>query len=45
MLIFLLPDGIKWIGEFRDDRPWNTTLRDKNGNVIAKFVNGKKIKL
>ena len=38
------PDGIKGIGEFREGRPWNITHRDKNGNIIVKFVNGKKIR-
>jgi len=32
------------IGEFREGRPWNITHRDKNGNIIVKFVNGKEIK-
>ena len=38
------PDGIKGIGEFREGKPWNTTHRDKNGNIIYKKVNGKTIK-
>ena len=38
------PDGTKGIGEFREGRPWNITHRDKNGNIIVKFVNGKEIK-
>ena len=37
-------DGSKGIGEFREGRPWNITHRDKNGNIIVKFVNGKEIK-
>ena len=37
-------DGSKGIGEFREGRPWNITHRDKNGNIIVKFVNGKQIK-
>ena len=40
----IFPDGSKGIGEFRDGRPWNITHRDKNGNIIVKFVNGKQIK-
>ena len=35
-------DGSKGIGEFREGRPWNITHRDKNGNIIVKFVNGVK---
>ena len=40
----IFPDGSKGIGEFREGRPWNITHRDKNGNIIVKFVNGKQIK-
>ena len=31
-------------GWTREGRPWNITHRDKNGNIIVKFVNGKQIK-
>ena len=37
-------DGSKGIGEFREGRPWNITHRDKNGNIIVKFLNGKEIR-
>ena len=40
----IFPDGSKGIGECREGRPWNITHRDKNGNIIVKFVNGKQIK-
>ena len=40
----IFPDGSKGIGEFREGRPWNITHRDKNGNIIVKFVKGKQIK-
>jgi len=40
----IFPDGSKGIGEFREGRPWNITHRDKNGNIIVKFVNGKQIR-
>ena len=40
----IFPDGSKGIGEFREGRPWNITHRDKNGNIIVKFLNGKEIK-
>ena len=40
----IFPDGSKGIGEFREGRPWNITHRDKNGNIIVKFVNGKEIR-
>ena len=29
-----------WIGEFRNDQPWNVTSYDKDGNVVGKYVNG-----
>ena len=35
-------DGRKWVGEFRNDQPWNLTLYDKSGKVIEKWFNGKK---
>ena len=40
----IFPDGSKGSGEFREGRAWNITHRDKNGNIIVKFVNGKEIK-
>ena len=40
----IFPDGSKGIGEFREGGPWNITHRDKNGNIIVKFVNGKEIR-
>ena len=33
-------DGGKWTGEFRKNKRWNTTIYNKNGNIIGKFVNG-----
>jgi len=33
-------DGRKWTGEFRKNKRWNTTIYNKNGNIIGKFVNG-----
>ena len=33
-------DGGKWTGEFRKSKRWNTTIYNKNGNIIGKFVNG-----
>ena len=35
------PDGVKLVGEFREDAPWNITEYDKNGNITKKrWVNG-----
>ena len=41
---FYFPDGEKWVGEFRKDEPWNITWYDNQGNIIAKWGNGVKIK-
>jgi len=35
-----LSDGIKWIGEWREDKPWNITEYSKDGKVNGKMVNG-----
>ena len=36
-------DGSKIVGEF-NRYAWNSTLYDKNGNILGKFVKGKYIK-
>ena len=38
------PDGKKYVGEYKDDKRWNGTQYDKNGNIDYKYVNGNKIK-
>jgi hypothetical protein len=35
-------DGTKWVGEWKDGITWNGTHYDKDGNIIGKYVNGKK---
>ena len=40
---YTFPDGRKYVGEFREGIPWNTSHYDKNGNIILKFVNGEGI--
>jgi hypothetical protein len=35
-------DGIIWVGEFRENKPWNITTYDKDGNIKWKIVNGVK---
>ena len=37
-------NGDKYIGEYKDAKPWNGTYYDKDGNIIGKFVNGVKQK-
>jgi len=34
------PDGEKYVGEWKDGKPWDLTIYDKNGNIIGKWVNG-----
>ena len=38
--IYSFSDGIKWMGEWREDTPWNITEYSKNGKVNGKMVNG-----
>ena len=33
-------NGDKYVGEFKENEPWNITVYDKNGNLIEKVVNG-----
>jgi len=40
---YTYPDGNKYVGEFKDGERWKGTDYDKNGNIIGKVVNGKKI--
>ena len=39
--ILTFPDGEIWDGEFREDKPWNTTHHDKDGKFFGKYVDGK----
>ena len=40
----IMNDGKKDVGEFRKNKPWNITEYDPDGNIINKYVNGKRIK-
>ena len=37
---YTFSDGIKWIGEWREDKPWNIIEYSKDGKVNGKMVNG-----
>ena len=36
-------NGEKYEEEWKDEKPWNGTYYDKDGNIKGKFVNGKEI--
>ena len=38
------PDGSKYEGEYKNGEIWNGTYYDSDGDIIGKFVNGKRIK-
>ena len=40
---FTFTAGKKWVGEFRENTPWNITISDKAGTILRKYVNGKVI--
>ena len=40
---FTFTAGKKWVGEFRENTPWNITIYDKDGTILRKYVNGKLI--
>ena len=33
-------DGYKYVGEWKDEKPWNGTSYNKNGNIRDNYVNG-----
>ena len=37
-------NGDKYVGEYKDEKPWNGTYYDKDGNIKYKWVNGVKQK-
>ena len=37
---FTFTRGNKWVGEFRENTPWNITIYDKDGTILGKYVNG-----
>ena len=37
------PDGQKYIGEWNEDKEWNGTGYNKNGEIVVRFVNGQMI--
>ena len=39
---FTSADGRKFVGEFKENKFWNIEQINKNGNIIKKWINGKK---
>ena len=37
---WFLNNGDRWVGELRNNKDWNTTGYDKNGNIIGRIVEG-----
>ena len=37
---YTFPDGRKGVGVFRENKSWNITTYDKNGNYKWKYVKG-----
>ena len=37
---YTLTDGNRFEGEWKDGKPRNLTIYDKNGNITGKWVNG-----
>ena len=35
-------NGYKWVGDWKDNKRWNGTEYDKDGNIIYRWVNGKR---
>jgi len=35
-----LSSGWKYVGEWREGKPWNITIYGKSGIIIMKYVNG-----
>ena len=38
--VIYYPNGNMYIGEWKDGKPWNLAIADKNGNIIRKWDNG-----
>ena len=39
---FSVPNGHHILGQFKEQKPWNTIEYDKNGVIVGKIVNGVK---
>ena len=37
---WVLPDKTKYVGEFKDGKPWNGTEHDKDGKITATYSEG-----
>ena len=36
--IYTWSDGVKYVGEFKDNKEWNGTQYDKDGKIYKKYV-------
>tara|TARA_B100001750_G_scaffold194662_1_gene166122 strand:- start:458 stop:604 length:147 start_codon:yes stop_codon:yes gene_type:complete len=36
----IMTDGGKFLGEWKEDNPWNVTQQYKNGNILIKIMYG-----
>ena len=41
---YIYSDGSKYVGEYKNQIPWNGTGYNKDGEIVVRFVNGKEIK-
>ena len=37
---YTLPNGSKFVGQWRENKSWNGKEYDNKGNIIGKYVNG-----
>ena len=38
--VITFPDGSKFVGEWKEGKPWNGTQYNKDRNILGKYVNG-----
>jgi len=40
LVVLISTNGWKYVGEWREGKPWNITIYGKSGIIIMKYVNG-----